>query len=223
MTYVKICGITNIHDALVAVEAGADLLGFVFYPPSPRYVTVEQARAIIIKVKAQSSFVKTVGVFVDVSPSDVRAVMQGAGLDLAQLHGSEPNEWVQELSPHVYKSLQPTDTRDADILLERYRAVSGTNTPAFILDGKPQLLPGGNGARADWTIASEVARAFPILLAGGLTVENVSEAISVVRPWGVDVSSGVERVRGIKDHAKVSEFISRAKAVSRIGDVHARE
>ncbi len=210
MTVVKICGITNVDDARAAMEAGADMLGFIFYPPSPRYVTPERAFEIISVVR-RSSFVRFVGVFVNESLEHVRGVMETASLDLAQLHGKESPEFVREFGTRAYKSLQATDLDTARALMANYRAAVDGNMPAFIVDAPPAKLPGGNGIIADWSVAREIAREFPILLAGGLNPENVREAIEMVQPFGVDVSSGVERAPGLKDHAKVREFIERVK------------
>lgn len=211
MIYVKICGITNEDDARAALEAGADLLGFVFYPPSPRYIAPERAREITRMVQRSTFNVQTVGVFVNESLDTVRAILETAGLDLAQLHGQETPEMVQAFGGRAYKALQARDVASARALTEKYRsAVQGT-TPAFIADAPPAQLPGGNGAIADWSAAQEIARAFPILLAGGLNVDNVRAAIEMVQPYGVDVSSGVERAPGLKDHAKVKEFIKQVK------------
>ncbi|OQY97602.1 MAG: hypothetical protein B6D41_03235 [Chloroflexi bacterium UTCFX4] len=211
MTIVKICGITNIDDVCAAMDAGADMLGFIFYPPSPRYVTPEQAREIIFAVRRQSSVVRVVGVFVSESLEHVRTVMETAALDLAQLHGKESPEMVRELGTRAYKSIQATDLDTARVLMANYRAAVDGNIPAFIADAPPAKLPGGNGMVADWSAAREIAKAFPILLAGGLNVENARAAIEMVNPYGVDVSSGVERAPGLKDHDKVREFIKRAK------------
>lgn len=218
MTIVKICGITNVDDARAAVEAGADMLGFIFYPPSPRYVTPERAREIVLEIrklevasrKAESG-IRTVGVFVNALLEHVRAVMETASLDLVQLHGQETLEMVQALGARAYKSIQARDMETARALLEQYRGAVNGNVPAFIADAPPAQLPGGNGMVADWSIAREIARVFPILLAGGLNAENAQDAILQVQPWGVDVSSGVERAPGLKDHAKVREFIARVK------------
>jgi phosphoribosylanthranilate isomerase len=148
---------------------------------------------------------------------DVEAVMETAGLELAQLHGKESPEMVQALGARAYKSLQANDLDTARLLMANYRTAVGDvalrrNVPAFIADAPPAALPGGNGMVADWSVAREIAREFPILLAGGLSPENVTEAIETVQPWGVDVSSGVERAPGLKDHEKVREFIARVKA-----------
>lgn len=213
MITVKICGITNLDDARAAVDAGADMLGFVLYPPSPRNVSPAQAHEMISVIR-QSSSVRFVGVFVNESIDMVRAVMEIAQLDLAQLHGQESPGMVQALGSRAYKALQARNAETAHALLEQYRAAVKGNPPAFIADAPPAQLPGGNGMTADWTAAREIARAFPILLAGGLTVENVQDAISRVQPWGVDVSSGVERVPGFKDHDKIREFIARAKGAA---------
>lgn len=216
MSIVKICGITNLEDARVAVEAGANWLGFVFFPPSPRYVTPERARELIGGLGELRRTIRTAGVFVNEPVERVRAVMATAGLDLAQLHGKESPEMVRELGSRAYKSIQAADLDTAHTLVANYRAAVGAlserrNVPAFIVDAPPAKLPGGNGLVADWSVAREIASQFPILLAGGLNPENVGEAIELVRPYGVDVSSGVERAPGIKDHAKVRLFISRAK------------
>jgi phosphoribosylanthranilate isomerase len=211
MVHVKICGITNIDDARTAVEAGADMLGFIFYPPSPRYVPPERAREIILKIKRLTLNVKTVGVFVDEPLDVVRAIMDTASLDLAQLHGQETPEMVNALSKRAYKALQARDAETARALMEKYRGVVNGNIPAFIADAPPAQLPGGNGMVADWSVAREIAKQFPILLAGGLKVENVRAAIEQVLPYGVDVSSGVERAPGFKDHWKVREFIEQVK------------
>ena len=211
MTIVKICGITNIDDARVAIDAGADMLGFIFYPPSPRYVTPEQAREIISAVRRLSSVVCIVGVFVNESLAHIRAVMETASLDLAQLHGQESPEFVREFGTRAYKSIQATDLDTARALMANYRAAVNGNQPAFIADAPPAKLPGGNGMVADWSVAREMASQFPILLAGGLKVGNVREAIEMVQPYGVDVSSGVERAAGLKNHAKVREFIKQVK------------
>ena len=212
MTTVKICGITNLEDACVAAAAGADMLGFIFYPPSPRCVTPQQARAIVDALTQERLAPVMVGVFVNDSLEHVQQVMAECALDLTQLHGKESVETFQALAPQAYKTLQPHDLDDARGSIDRYRPGLSGNTPAFMIDGAPRKLPGGNGVCADWNIAREIARDFPILLAGGLTVDNVAEAIEIVQPWGVDVSSGIERAPGLKDHAKVRQFIDRVKA-----------
>jgi len=218
MTRVKICGITNLEDAMVATDAGADLLGFVFYPRSPRYVTPERAKEIVLTIRhdcarsAQPSPApRFVGVFVDESLERVRAVMDSARLDRVQLHGSEPAQMVRELSPRAYKALRPRTPDEARTGVEQYRAVIDGSAPAFIVDALDAKRFGGTGARADWAIATALAREFPILLAGGLNAENVTDAVRIVRPWGVDVSSGVERAPGLKDHTRVKEFVANAK------------
>lgn len=211
MTLVKICGITNIEDAQVAADAGADMLGFIFYPPSQRYVTAEHARTIMDAIRDMRYAIRAVGVFVNEPLAQVQAILDAARLDLAQLHGKESPEIVQALGSRAYKSIQANDLDTAQALMANYRSAVNGNRPAFIADAPPAKLPGGNGIVADWSVAREIAKQFPILLAGGLNVENVQEAIEIVQPYGVDVSSGVERVPGLKNHARVREFISRTK------------
>ncbi len=212
---VKICGITNEPDAAAAIEAGADLLGFVFYPISKRYVPARRARVLVRFAHSISPTVMTVGVFVNETPERVRATMEECALEFAQLHGEETPEMMQALSPWVYKGLRPRDELDARALIETYRPAVAYNRPAFIVDSFSDKLYGGTGERADWGLACEIARAFPILLAGGLRPENVGQAVETVRPWGVDVSSGVERSPGVKDGARVRAFVSAAKAAAR--------
>jgi phosphoribosylanthranilate isomerase len=211
MIRVKICGITNLDDALAAVDAGADLLGFVFCPRSPRDVTLERAAEIVRAIRPASPAVRFVGVFVDASPEWVRAVLDGASLDLAQLHGNEPASVVRDLAPRAFKALRPRDPDEARSLMSAYRWVAAEHTPAFLVDAFDARRLGGTGTRADWASAAILAREFPILLAGGLNAENVANAVRVVQPWGVDVSSGVERAPGLKDHTKVREFIRAVK------------
>ncbi len=212
MVHVKICGITNLADARAAIDAGADLLGFNFYPPSPRYISPERAREIISVVRRSSS-VQTAGVFVNEPLERVRAIVELCELDLIQMHGEESAELVAQFAPRVYKSLRPRDAADAKLLIEKYRVALNGNRPGFIVDAFNAKLFGGAGEQGDWKVASEIAREFPILLAGGLNPDNVAEAIRAVQPWGVDVASGVERAPGLKDHAKVREFVARAKQV----------
>ncbi len=213
MTQVKICGITNIQDAMVAADAGADLLGFIFYPNSPRYIVYERAREIAVALRERGRAPKIVGVFVNESLERVRALVTSVRLDLVQLAGTEPAQVVQGLWPRAYKSLRPRDESEASQLLRTYRAAVNGNTPTFIVDSFDMKRFGGTGERADWNLAAKIAREFLILLAGGLNAENVADAIHVVQPWGVDVSSGVERAPGLKDHAKVRRFIEKAKKI----------
>lgn len=215
MTVVKICGITNEEDARVALDAGADMLGFVFFPRSPRYVKAERARDILDSLGGMRGTIRAAGVFVNESAEHVDMILKLAGLDLAQLHGKESAEFVLGFSGRAYKSLQPAGLDEARHLMAHYADSVRGNIPAFIADAPPAKLPGGNGAVGDWSVAREIALEFPILLAGGLTVENVGEAIEFVQPWGVDVSSGVERAPGLKDHARVREFVARAKVLER--------
>lgn len=222
---VKICGITNPEDGIVAAEAGADLLGFVFYPKSPRYVTPERAREIIAGLRdaARSSSSLTaagtivagtrfVGVFVDEPVENVRRIMDQCGLDLAQLHGSEPPAEVKLLAPRAYKALRPKHWADVYASVGTYRdAVTvRDDRPAFLIDAYHPWKFGGTGEEADRRAARMVAAQFPILLAGGLTPENVAAAIAYVEPWGVDVSTGVESAPGKKDAEKVRAFIAAA-------------
>ncbi len=197
---VKICGITNVEDALKAVEFGADALGFVFYEGSPRHVFPETARQIIHLLPP---FVTTVGVFVNEHPRVIGDIIQQTGIQVVQLHGEEPPEMCT-LWSRVIKAIKVrdiTDLRD----LQRYQV------SAYLLDAYSPEAPGGTGQIFNWDIALQARPYGRIILAGGLTPENVSEAIRRVRPYAVDVSSGVEREKGKKDIEKLREFISIAK------------
>jgi phosphoribosylanthranilate isomerase len=246
MTKVKICGITNLEDALAAVEAGADLLGFIFYEPSPRYVQPEQVREIVAgvkgqvagcrsqmtgrsdktvasepktqnsKLKTQNSELKTptfVGVFVNASLATIARILDECRLDATQLHGDEPPEFVNQLQGRAYKAIRPQSLPEAETLIQQYLPCSPSLLlPCFLLDAYHPNLYGGTGHVTDWSMAAALARRYPLMLAGSLTPANVVEAIGVVNPWGVDVSSGVERAKGQKDHEKVRAFIRAAKS-----------
>ncbi len=207
MVRVKICGITNWADARLAVDAGADALGFNFYPPSARCVTPAQAWAIIRRLPP---FVEAVGVFVNWSFLAVDALARAAGLQAVQLHGDESPEEVARLAAHrpvikafrVRRGFRPA-------ALARYRRAA-----AFLLDGFSWRLRGGTGKQFDWRIARRARRYGPVVLAGGLTAENVAEAIGVVRPFAIDICSGVEAKPGKKDPARLRELMREVEAAN---------
>jgi phosphoribosylanthranilate isomerase len=205
MVQVKICGITSVEDAQAAVDAGADALGFVFYPPSPRYVTPEEAEQIIHTLPP---FVTTVGLFVDVALAIVCETAAHCGLDRVQLHGRETPEFCRQVTRPVIKAFRVENARSLRLLPE-YK-VSAYLLDAYVVGA----LPGGTGVSFSWELAAQASPYGPVILAGGLTPENVKVAIAQTHPYGVDVSTGVERAPGIKDHEKVRQFIARAKAVT---------
>ncbi len=212
---VKICGITDLEDARVAALAGADFLGFIFYPRSPRYVTPEVAGRIVATLRAERLTVLTVGVFVDALLAEIEHAMRVAGLDLVQLHGREPPELVQTLNGRAFKALRPRsgDEGRADALRYLPVAPADTRAPQLLVDAYHPGAYGGTGQVGDWHLAHAlVQQCERLLLAGGLTPDNVAQAISQVRPWGVDVSSGVEASPGRKDHGRVRAFIAAARA-----------
>ena len=199
---VKICGITNLQDGLAAAEAGADALGFVFYPASPRAISLEAAAKLTPQLPP---FLVKVGVFVDAPEAAVLRAIAECGLNLLQFHGAEPPEYCRQFGLMTMKACR---VRDAASL----EALAHYSTDAFLLDAYAPDKPGGTGAVFNWDLALEAQKlARPIFLAGGLTPENVGEAVRRVRPYGVDVSSGVEAEPGRKDHAKVRAFIQAAK------------
>ncbi|RME80387.1 MAG: phosphoribosylanthranilate isomerase, partial [Caldilineae bacterium] len=185
---VKICGITNARDAATAIHAGADMLGFICYPPSPRYVTPAQIAEILKAVAPLPERLRTVGVFVDASPDTIRDVMERSGLHLAQLHGGEPPAVLETLAGRAYKALRPTSLPEAEADVEWYAGLGPEAGPDLLVDAYHPAAYGGTGRRADWEIAAALAASCRLLLAGGLAPDNVAEAISRVRPWGVDVS-----------------------------------
>jgi phosphoribosylanthranilate isomerase len=201
---VKICGITNIEDAVAAVKAGADALGFIFFRGSSRFVEPASAREIIRHVPKT---VLKVGVFVNEAADQVRKIAEEAGLTAIQLHGNETPEYCESVASRVIKAFR-IQGENSLAELSAYRA------SAFLLDSYVPGQPGGTGEAFNWDLAVK-AKDFghPIILAGGLTPENVADAVAKVRPEMVDVSSGVEFAPGRKDHQKVGEFIRRAKAI----------
>lgn len=196
-TRIKICGITNLNDALTALEVGADALGFVFFPKSPRYIEPEQAREIIRELPP---LVTVVGVFVDEHIDRVREIVKYCSLALLQLHGTESPEYCEWYSQRVIKVFRVKDRASIEEI-KKY-SVSGV-----LLDSYSDKAYGGTGSTFDWSLAREVVTLKPVVLAGGLTAENVGQAIAQVRPYGVDVSSGVERAPGNKDHEKMQYFV----------------
>jgi phosphoribosylanthranilate isomerase len=192
---VKICGITRGEDALAAVEAGAAALGFVFWPQSPRFVDPYRARAIVARLPP---FVTTVGVFVNQEASEVNAVAALARLSAVQLHGDEEPGFANALTRPVIKAVSLDD--------QARRWAEWPARVTLLADGVDPKRRGGTGTLADWAVASQVARIRRLVLAGGLTPENVGEAIRRVKPFAIDVSSGVERAPGIKDPSRIGQL-----------------
>ena len=203
MTKIKICGIKTIPDALAAVNAGADLIGFNFYPKSPRYGDVGMCRN-IMSVMRQIGKVTCVGVFVNASVAEILATMDTLGLNLAQLHGDESPATLKELHGKAFKAF-----RGIPSTIEGFER---QDAPAFLVDAAVKGVYGGSGVTADWDGAAELAKKYPLLLAGGLTPENVAKAVSRVKPWGVDVASGVESAPGKKDAGLMVRFVKAVRA-----------
>lgn len=210
MTFIKICGITNIDDARAAVAAGADALGFNFYNLSPRYIAPPAARDIVEQLP---SSILTVGVFVNEdSPQSVKNVASEAGVTAFQLHGDESPAYCRQLADrYVIKTL--TVSGDFDIqMVQDYARVRDVN--AIMLDTKDNSLRGGTGRVFDWSVAIEVNKVVPkLFLAGGLSPENISEAIELVRPYAVDACSALEVIPGIKNHERMRAFVELARSV----------
>jgi phosphoribosylanthranilate isomerase len=203
MVKVKICGITNEDDALQAVEAGADALGFVFYDLSPRRITFEAAQRIIKKLPP---FVVSVGVFVNNPHSFISGAVKRCGIHIVQLHGDETPDFCKVIRTPTVKAFRVRDITS----LEK---IHGYDVSAYLLDAYVPGTYGGTGLTFNWE-AARIARQYgPIILAGGLNPYNVRKAVETVEPYAVDVSSGVEAAPGKKDHTKVTELIKRAKGL----------
>jgi len=203
MTVVKICGITNLADALAAVDAGADALGFNFYRPSPRYISPQDARKITDQLPES---VLKVGVFVNEGIHSLVHITAEAGLSAVQLHGDESPEYCRELAgTYVIKAFGAGD----NLSLDAY------NVDAIMLDTKDDLLHGGTGRTFDWSIAQRTNKSVPkLFLAGGLSPENVAEAIATVRPYAVDACSSLEERLGKKNHATLHAFVKSVRSVA---------
>ena len=198
----KICGITRIEDALAAAEAGADAIGFVFYAKSPRAVDVRQARAIIAELPP---FVTTVGLFVNASRCELNEILEVVALDLLQFHGDETPQDCEGYHRPWIKALRVRPGDDLEAACQLYAGSRG-----ILLDTYVAGVPGGTGEAFDWSLVpAHLSK--PIILAGGLSADNVGQAIAQVRPYAVDVSGGVEQAKGIKDAAKIEAFMQAVK------------
>ncbi|MBI2082814.1 MAG: phosphoribosylanthranilate isomerase [Deltaproteobacteria bacterium] len=201
MILVKICGITNIEDAMAAVEFGADLLGFNFWPESPRFVPFEKAKKIIDEIPPS---VMRVGVFVNEHYENVKDISIDLGLDYLQFHGDELPGYCDQFATPYWKAFRLQSERDID-LMKKYHC------DYYLVDAYVESQRGGTGLTGNWELARQAKEVGKVILAGGLTPQNVEMAIQVVGPDGVDVASGVEEKLGKKDHEKMEEFIVRAK------------
>lgn len=196
---VKICGITRLEDALAAIEAGADALGFVFYGPSPRAITPAQAAAIVAQLPP---FVTITGLFVDAAESEVREVLRQVPLDLLQFHGNESNADCARFGRPWIKALRVQPGQDLAAAIAAHPDARG-----ILLDAWHPEQPGGTGLQFDWNLVPAESRR-PLILAGGLNPDNVAQAIRQTRPYAVDVSGGVEYAKGVKDAAKIQAFMA---------------
>ncbi len=217
MTKIKICGITTLTDARCVAQAGADMLGFIFYPKSARYVSPSRAGEITQAIRGEfgPGAPQIIGVFVDESSTTIRAVSTSVCLDAVQLHGTEGPEVIQQLGSHAFKAISPQTLAEAETMLTTYRSTFDTrqeNLPDLLVDAYAPIQRGGTGRLADMAIAHRLTDYCRLLLAGGLQTSNVADVIRRVHPWGVDVSSGVELRKGIKDHNLISTFVDAVRS-----------
>ena len=204
MTRIKICGITRVEDALAAAHSGADALGLVFYDKSPRYVTPKQAAQLAAAIPP---FVTLVGLFVNPSAEDVQEILKKVPLDVLQFHGEEEPKFCAQFNRPYLKAVRVKYGVDLVQYAARYKDAQGLLLDAFV-----EGTHGGTGVSFDWTLIPQNLP-LPVVLSGGLDVNNVADAIKQVRPWAVDVSSGVEAAKGIKDAAKIAAFINEVKKI----------
>lgn len=197
-TRVKICGFTRVDDAVVAARLGVDAIGLVFYPPSPRYVSITQAAHIVAALPA---FTTTVGLFVNAAPNYIIDVLAQVSLDCLQFHGDEaPDECIRYAKPYI-KALRVQSDTDIPALAAHYNSARG-----LLLDAYHPEAPGGTGQVFDWSLLPQTCT-LPLILAGGLMPSNAKSAIQQYRPYALDVSSGVEQAKGVKDNAKMAAFL----------------
>jgi phosphoribosylanthranilate isomerase len=203
MTRIKICGLTRLEDAVLAAELGADFLGFIFVPSTPRYIEPETAAEIVATLRGAGHKSRVVGVFRDASVEYIRQIAGVVGLDVAQLHGNESDEDVDAVGLPVIKTFRVGDTLPD--------TTTAPNAAWHLFDTYEERRGGGTGRRFDWSLLAAYPRTKPFFLAGGLGPDNVAAAISLVRPDALDVASGVEAEPGIKDHAKLRALFERIK------------
>jgi phosphoribosylanthranilate isomerase len=208
MVLVKVCGITNLEDALVAIDAGADALGFNFFKPSPRYITPEAARSIIDRLPRTPDTLVTVGVFVNESLDQIRTVASTAGVSALQLHGDESPEYCKALTDYYLIKVFSAGERFAPAAILDY------DVRAIMFDAVDKDRFGGTGQLSNWAVARQAGGLVPrLFLAGGLSPENVAEAIRQVKPYAVDACSKLERAPGVKDHERVRAFVAAVREV----------
>ena len=203
---VKICGMTNLKDVKVAVDGGVDAVGFIFYKKSPRSVTMQAVREIVLELPP---FVDSVGVFVNETAEQINKIADHCKLDRVQLHGDESPAFCKKIRRRVIKAIRVKD-------IQSLKKLSDYPVSSFLLDTFSEDQYGGTGKVFDWNLAYPAKKYGPIILAGGLTPNNVRQAIQRIRPYGVDVCSGVESQPGIKDHKKMKAFLKNVKAERKI-------
>jgi phosphoribosylanthranilate isomerase len=212
MVQIKICGITNIEDGLAAAAAGADALGFVFHPASPRYVTPGKARGIIGSLPPT---VCTVGIFVNLPAEEVLQIAEVCGLDFIQLHGAESQDYCRKFPRD--RLIKALSFRSED----EFAVAVDYPVRAFLVDAHDPVRFGGTGKTCDWNLARKAADRYPLILAGGLRAKNIAAALEAVRPIAVDISSGVESSPGKKDHDKVRAVIATVRGFGQAGPMDA--
>lgn len=215
MTTIKFCGIKTLNDALAAITAGADYLGFNFYPKSVRFIEKNVCAEITSVLKREHPQIKLVGVFVNSAVDEIKDTLQTCALDLAQLHGDEAPEMLSALNGLAFKAIRLSASISVDESVSSFLKSAApvrypfqeSALPVLLVDAAVKSVYGGSGVTADWNSAAELAKKYPLLLAGGLTPENIAEAVRRVKPWGVDVASGVESAPGEKDAGKMKAFV----------------
>ena len=206
MTKIKICGIKTLSDAQAAIEAGADYLGFNFFPKSARFIEIKKFIEIGAVLKKTHPSIKLVGVFVNSSSDEINSLLETGILDLIQLHGDESPEFCAGFQNKAFKAFRGMLGAEADVYVR-------SEAPAFLVDAAVNGSYGGTGRVADWSSAARLAKRYPLFLAGGLKPENVAEAVRQVNPWGVDVASGVESSPGKKDLSKMNAFVQAVHSI----------
>ena len=207
MTKIKICGIKTLPNALAAIDAGADYLGFNFYPKSVRFIETDTCAKITFILKREHPEIQLVGVFVNSPMDEIKHILITCSLALAQLHGDESSEMLNALDGKAFKAFRGVP--------QKVNGFAREQAPALLVDAAVKGAYGGTGVTADWSAAAGLAKRYPLLLAGGLTSENVAQAVRRVRPWGVDVASGVEANPGEKDAGRMKAFVKAVQLESR--------